>query len=85
MDVGETLASLSVGVVDAVLPTAVVAVVGFLFAVIELQVGTAFWLTAVPTTLVFCGVTLYSRRRFRVERSLFPVTRELLSPLGWFP
>ncbi|WP_439028572.1 hypothetical protein [Haloarchaeobius sp. DT45] len=78
MALGESLAALSVGVVDALLPTTLAALVGFGVAALSLPTGTALWFTALLASIVFVGLTIHGYNRFRHERWLFPATKWLV-------
>ncbi|WP_435361049.1 hypothetical protein [Haloarchaeobius sp. DFWS5] len=78
MALGEPLAALSLGVVDALVPTMLAGVVGFLVAVLALPTTTALWFTVLLTGIVFVGLTGHGFNRFRHGRRLFPATKWLL-------
>ncbi|MCT9095435.1 hypothetical protein [Haloarchaeobius sp. HME9146] len=78
MAFGESLAALSLGVVDALVPATLAALVGFLVAAYALPTETALLFTALLTGIVFLGLTIHGYNRFRHERWLFPATKWLV-------
>ncbi|WP_267642019.1 hypothetical protein [Haloarchaeobius amylolyticus] len=75
---GESLAALSVGVVDALLPATLAALLGYLFAAYALPTDTALMFTALLTGIVFVGLTVHGYNQFRHRRWLFPATKWLV-------
>jgi hypothetical protein len=84
MSLGEPIAAVSVGLLDALVPTGIVAVLAFVCALPVFDPTTAFLLALLPATIVFFGLTANGFACFRGERAVFPVTRRILLTLFSF-